>query len=322
MSKELLLELRDVCLRHTPDGAPAIDGVSFTLQRGEILGLAGESGGGKSTLARAIAGLHALARGEIRFQGLRISERAVYLKHRRELCRKLQLVFQDSDAALNPRMTAHDCVAEPLVVQRLAAGSALDERVAALLQAVGLDARCSALYPGELSGGQRQRVAVARALALDPVLLVADEPFASQDASLQAQLANLFLRLRQQRGLTLLLVAHDLSLLRLLSDRIGVLCGGKLVELAPTDSLFAHPAHPYTQALLSAMPLPDPHRERCRVLLPFDRSAFPDGPLIKIAPAHYARVGAPCDFVRSPTQTKEDEPDEKSQDHRAQDDAG
>ena len=292
MSGEVLLSIEDLCLRYGADFDTVRD-VSLQIRRGEIFGLAGESGGGKSTLARAVAGLHAPSRGVIYLEGLCISDRGVYRKHRQEICRKLQLLFQDSDAALNPRLTARDCVAEPLVVQRVLAGAALKARVDALLQSVGLDTRCSALYSGQLSGGQRQRVAVARALALGPALLVADEPFASQDASLQAQLVNLFLRLRREEGLTVFLIAHDLSLLRLLCDRIGVMHGGRIVELAPAEALFGRPAHPYTQSLLSAVPLPDPVRERRRKLLPFDPSGAPDAPLLEIAPGHYARVAAP-----------------------------
>lgn len=297
MSGEALLSVEDLCLRYTAHGASfdAVRSVSLQIRCGEILGLAGESGGGKSTLARAVAGLHAPSRGAIYFENLCISDRAVYRKHRQEICRKLQLLFQDADAALNPRLPAREAVAEPLVVQRVLTGAALEARVDALLQSVGLDARCGRLCAGQLSGGQRQRVTVARALALGPSLLVADEPFASQDASLQAQLVNLFLRLRREEGLALLLIAHDLSLLRLLCDRVGVMQGGRLVELAPAEALFSRPAHPYTKALLSAVPLPDPARERRRRLLPFDPVGAPDAPMVEIAPGHFARIAAPDD---------------------------
>ncbi|MBS5048583.1 MAG: peptide ABC transporter ATP-binding protein [Desulfovibrionaceae bacterium] len=249
---------------------PAVTDVSFALRRGEIFGLVGESGSGKSTLGRAVMGLYTPTAGEIWFKNCRVSDKRDYRRHRRDVQRAMQIVFQDSAAALNPRMRVGDIIAEPLVIHRLhPTKAALNERVDQLLEQVGLHVSYKSKFPGEISGGQRQRAAIARAVAADPELIVADEPVASLDVSIQAQIISLFRHLQQQRGFTFLFIAHDLSLVRYLCDRVGVLYAGRLVESAPTEELFARPLHPYTRCLLSAIPLPDPRRERNKRILSY-----------------------------------------------------
>jgi peptide/nickel transport system ATP-binding protein len=245
----------------------AVRGVSFDLRRGEVFGLVGESGCGKSTVARAVMGLYAPTAGEIYFRDKLVSDRRSYRKNRREIQRGMQIIFQDSAAALNPRMTVEEIVSEPLVIARryakqAYAKQALKDRVLELLTMVGLDRLHRTKYPAELSGGQRQRVAIARSIALEPDVIVADEPVASLDVSIQAQIVTLFQHLQKEHKFAFLFIAHDLSLVHFLCDRVGVMHAGRLVEVAPTDALFGAPQHPYTRALLSATPVPDPRTER------------------------------------------------------------
>jgi oligopeptide transport system ATP-binding protein len=246
----------------------AVNGVSFTLTRGETLGVVGESGSGKSTLGRLVLRLLEPDQGEIRFDStdlLRVSGTAL-----RALRRRMQMVFQDPYGSLDPRMTVGDAVAEGLEIHRLAQGAERTQRVQALLDEVGLEPGYASRYPHELSGGQRQRVGIARALAVDPALLVCDEPVSALDVSVAAQVLNLLKRLQERRGMSYLFIAHDLAVVRQLAHRIAVMYFGRIVELAPAETLVHNPRHPYTRALLSAVPEPDPTRTAGRIVLQGD----------------------------------------------------
>jgi oligopeptide transport system ATP-binding protein len=266
---EALLEVTDLRVHFRvghDEVVRAVDGVSFSLIKGETLGLVGESGCGKSTTARAIVGLVPVTSGSVRFEGTEIAgdRRALGVVRSR-----LQMVFQDPYASLNPRMTVATIVSEPLVIHdRVRGRAALDAEVCRLMQQVGLDPVMRRRYPHEFSGGQRQRIGLARALALEPAVILLDEPVSALDVSVQAQVLNLFVDLRERLGLTYLLIAHNLGVVRHVSDRIAVMYLGRIVELAPSTALFAHPVHPYTEALLSAVPVPDPEVEAKRRRIP------------------------------------------------------
>ena len=241
----------------------AVDGVSFELQRGETFGLVGESGCGKSTTALAVLRMLDPTAGRIVFDGEDITD---YDQARmRPIRKRVQMVYQDPFGSLNPRMKVRDIVGEPLVVHGLAGNKPqYRERVAELIRLVGLLPDMADRYPHEFSGGQRQRIGIARALALEPSLIICDEPVSALDVSIQAQVINLFMDLQEKLGLTYLFIAHDLSVVRHISDRIGVMYLGKIVEIAERDELFARPQHPYTEALLAAVPVPDPELEATR----------------------------------------------------------
>jgi oligopeptide/dipeptide ABC transporter ATP-binding protein len=240
----------------------AVDGVSLAIRRGETLGLVGESGCGKSTLGRAVIRLVEAASGRVRFDGMDLGALSgVALRRAR---RRMQMVFQDPFASLNPRMTVGQILEEALSVHGLATGAARRPRLVALLDQVGLPVTALDRYPHEFSGGQRQRIGIARALAVEPDFIVADEPVSALDVSIQAQTINLLMDLQQQLGLTVLFIAHDLAVVRLVSDRIAVMYLGRIVEVAESDGLCTAPLHPYTQALLSAVPRPDPRHEATR----------------------------------------------------------
>jgi oligopeptide transport system ATP-binding protein len=240
----------------------AVDGISFEIRRGETLGLVGESGCGKSTTGKAILQLTRPTEGSVIFDGTDLTK--VKGGELRRFRRRMQMIFQDPYASLNPRMSVGSIISEPLTIHKLASGKEKKERVQQLLQTVGLNPYFANRFPHEFSGGQRQRIGIARALAVQPDFIVCDEPVSALDVSIQAQIINLLQDLQDQFGLTYLFIAHDLSVVRHISDRVGVMYLGHMMELTDRDSIFENPLHPYTKALLSAVPIPDPDVERKR----------------------------------------------------------
>ncbi|CAA9256980.1 MAG: Oligopeptide transport ATP-binding protein OppF [uncultured Chloroflexi bacterium] len=277
---ETLLDVRDLVM-HFPltqgilfqrkvGAVRAVDGISFQIKKGETLGLVGESGCGKSTTGRAILQLYKPTAGEVHFEGQDLTR--LKGEQMRRMRRKVQMIFQDPYASLNPRMTVGSIIGEPLDIHGLAKGREKQQRVQELLTVVGLNPYFANRYPHEFSGGQRQRIGIARALAVNPSFIVCDEPISALDVSIQAQIVNLLEELQDEFGLTYLFIAHDLSVVRHISDRIAVMYLGKIVELADRNELYRQPLHPYTKALLSAVPIPDPliERKRERIILTGD----------------------------------------------------
>ncbi len=289
----------------------AVDGISFHVVRGETLGLVGESGCGKSTTGRTILQLYRPTEGSVKFEGQELSTMSG--NQLRQMRRKMQIIFQDPFASLNPRMTVGSIVSEPLQIHKMyASKKERQQYVEQLMERVGLNPYFINRYPHEFSGGQRQRIGIARALALQPSFIVADEPISALDVSIQAQVVNLMEELQQELGLTYLFIAHDLSMVRHICDRVAVMYLGKIVELGPVDEVYDNPQHPYTQALLSAVPVPDPiiEENRQRIIISGDLPSpanpptgcnfntrcpvvfdlcheEPDPPLIEVRPDHY-----------------------------------
>ena len=288
MKDEILLSVEHLTHSFSPVRGltvRAVDDLSFSVQRGEIFGLVGESGSGKSTAARCIMNLYRPDAGHIFFHGIDVTDRAQFRAHRAYLQTARQMIFQDSTSSLDPRRSVCEAITEPLRIARRATLEFIENLPQGFETITGERGV-------KLSGGQRQRVAIARALSMEPELLVADEPVSSLDVSIQAQIINLFRHLQEEHGFTFLFIAHDLAMVRYLCDRVGVMYRGKLVECAPAEELFQHPLHGYTRALLSAIPLPDPVRERARKLVPFDEADFhPDGRLVEAAPGHFVLEG-------------------------------
>ncbi|MFZ6764972.1 ABC transporter ATP-binding protein [Pseudoroseomonas sp. WGS1072] len=268
----------------------AVDGISFTVAPGETLGLVGESGSGKSTTGRLVLRLEKPTAGRIVFEGEDITGLKTHqlIKVRK----KLQVVFQDPYSSLNPRMRVGESVGEPLRVHGVVRGGAEQrDRVAELFRRVGLDPRFMDRFPHQFSGGQRQRIGIARAIALGPKLIVADEPITALDVSIQAQIINLFLDLQEEMGMAYLFIAHDLGMVRYLCHRVAVMLRGRIVEMGPTAEVFANPTHPYTRALISAAPIPDPDREAARRRLPYEPSPPPpEAELREVSAGHFALV--------------------------------
>lgn len=247
----------------------AVNDISFDVFKGETFGLVGESGCGKSTTGRAIIRLYDPTSGEIIFQDKEVHD----IKGKKDMLsfrRDMQMIFQDPYASLNPKMKVRDLIAEGIDIHGLAESTAdRNKQVDELLKTVGLNPDHSTRYPHEFSGGQRQRIGIARALAVQPKFIICDEPISALDVSIQAQVVNLLMELQKEKGLTYLFIAHDLSMVKYISDRIGVMYYGRLVELAPADEVYNNPLHPYTESLLSAVPLPDPNYERSRIRIPY-----------------------------------------------------
>ncbi len=300
-----LLEIRDLRKYFRASGSGfftgeqppirAVDGVSLSIERGQTFGLVGESGCGKSTLGRLIARLIEPTSGSIFFEGRDIT--GLSRSDMREVRRHLQIIFQDPYASLNPRMTVSDIIGEAFEIHGLARGAAKRQEVAKLLDAVGLSRAHIDKYPHEFSGGQRQRIGIARALALKPKLIICDEPVSALDVSIQSQILNLLKDLQREFGLAYLFIAHGLAAVRHISDRIGVMYLGKLVETAPSSEIFTHPAHPYTQALISAIPRPDPDAVRDRIILEGDLpspAAPPPGCRFHTRCREASRLGTRC----------------------------
>ena len=268
MEHEILLDVRH--LTHIfplsrKTAVKAVDDVSFQIRRGEIFGLVGESGSGKSTAARCVMNIYQPYAGQIYYKGIDTCDRGQFRKNKKMLQCERQIIFQDSTSSLNPRMKVKDILSEPFRIQHITPKrGTLSAEAAFQLTYVGLDNSYLEKYPSELSGGQRQRVAIARAVAMEPELLVADEPIASLDVSIQAQIVNLFRHLQKEHGFSFLFIAHDLSMVRFLCDRVGVMHDGKLVEVGNVEDIFRHPKHPYTKALIESIPIPDPRMERQR----------------------------------------------------------
>ena len=266
----------------------AVDGVSFFVNKGETLGLVGESGCGKTTVGRTILNLYKPTSGKIIFDGKEIKDK----KSLAEFRRKATMVFQDPYSSLDPRMTVEDIIAEPLDIHKMCpTKEERRKRVLELMDYVGLNSEHASRYAHEFSGGQRQRIGIARALIMEPEFIIADEPISALDVSIRAQVLNLMSKLQKEHGLTYLFIAHDLSVMRFICDRIAVIHKGVIVELAETEKLFAHPLHPYTRALLSAIPLPDPKSEKHKKLVIYDPSCHhyeTDKPVwTEIEPGHF-----------------------------------
>ena len=274
---ETLLDVRNLekhfpvrggLLRRVVAQVKAVDGVSFSLGTGQTLGLVGESGCGKSTLGRAILHLHKPTGGQVILEGTDLTTAGP--QKLLEMRREMQIIFQDPFASLSPRRTVAQTIREPLDVHRIGTPAERNHRVEELLQVVGMRTAVLDRYPHEFSGGQRQRIGIARALALNPKLIVADEPVSALDVSVRAQVLNLIARLQRERGIAFLFISHDLSVVEHVSDQVGVMYLGKLVEMAPAKEIYRDPRHPYTQALLSAVPVPDPARKSRRIVLTGD----------------------------------------------------
>ena len=270
--KEVLVDVKNLCVDFGPKRHPfhAVKDVSFQIHKGETFGLVGESGSGKTTIGRAIIRINPVTSGEVWFEGKKISGKIPH-ELDREVIRKMQMIFQDPMASLNERAKVDYIVSEGLYAQGIKLSKEeREEKVARALEAVGLLPEFANRFPHEFSGGQRQRIGIARALILNPAFIIADEPISALDVSIRAQVLNLMSELQKKHGLTYLFIAHDLSVMRFICDRIAVIYKGELQELAAADQLFAHPLHPYTRALLSAVPLPDPVSERNKKLLVYD----------------------------------------------------
>lgn len=283
MNERKIIEVKHLKQYFGKKDAPikAVDDISFEIYEGEVVGLVGESGSGKSTTGRSIIGLNKITEGEIYYEGQLVSK-SNSLKKRKDLAREMQMIFQDPYASLNPRMTVNDIIQEAFDIHGLYRNRVeREEIIYDLLEAVGLNREHATRYPHEFSGGQRQRIGIARALALQPKFIIADEPISALDVSIQAQIVNLLKGFQHKYNLTYLFIAHDLAMVKYISDRIIVMYQGKIVETGTTAEIYQHPIHPYTRSLLSAVPQPNPMGEKRRVRTPFDLAGIDDTQVIK-----------------------------------------
>jgi len=312
---EVLMDIQNLAKHFVVDtnflGKPvnvlkAVDGVSLNIKKGEAFGLVGESGCGKTTLGKILVNLYSPTSGKILFEGKDLT--ALNEEQRRSYCKDIQMIFQDPYASLNPKMTIGDIIAEPIIINKLLPMNQVEERVIYLLNCVGLARHQRNRYPHEFSGGQRQRVGIARALAVEPKLIVCDEPVSALDVSIQAQVLNLLDDLKEEFGLTYLFIAHGLNVVKHISDRVGVMYLGKLMEIAPKKELYANPLHPYTQALLSAIPVINPEKKKERIILEGDVPS-------PINPPAGCRFSSRCFKAVEQCKHKEPELKEVSPDH-------
>lgn len=270
----------------------AVDDISFDIYQGEIFGLVGESGSGKSTTGRSIINIYQPTAGDIYYRGKHISDPKIYRAEQKFINRNMQIIFQDSSSSLNSRMTIKEIIEEPLLIQKIYKNKEeRNKKVCELMNIVGMDQIYLNHYPFECSGGQRQRVGIARALSLDPQFIIADEPIASLDVSIQAQIVNLFKKLQCENGLTCLFISHDLAMVRYVCDRVAVMYQGRIVELAETRELYRNPIHPYTKALFSSMLVPDPDGARKHTRIPnnmlIDDNSKGENHLSEVSPGHF-----------------------------------
>ncbi|MBU5428050.1 ATP-binding cassette domain-containing protein [Tissierella pigra] len=270
-TKEVLIEVKNL-KKHFKISKnsvlKAVDNVSFNIYKGETLGLVGESGCGKTTCGKTVMGLYEATEGEVIYDGVNIHK--FNNREKKEFAKKAQIIFQDPYSSLNPRMTVGDIIGEGIDIHSLYKGKEREEKIFELLETVGLNREHVSRFPHEFSGGQRQRIGIARALAIEPDFIVCDEPISALDVSIQAQVVNLLIELQRKRGLTYLFIAHDLSMIKHISDRVGVMYLGSMVEFTTSENLYKKPLHPYTQALLSAIPIPDPKEEKVKKRIPID----------------------------------------------------
>lgn len=286
----------------------AVDDVSFDIHKGETLGLVGESGCGKTTCGKTVLGLYNATSGEVRFDGVDIH--TLNSKEKKAFRKRAQIIFQDPYASLNPRMTVGDIIGEGIDIHNLYKGKEREEKIFDLLNTVGLNKEHASRFPHEFSGGQRQRIGIARALAIEPEFIVCDEPISALDVSIQAQVVNLLMELQEKKDLTYLFIAHDLSMVKYISDRVGVMYLGHLVELAESEDLYNEPLHPYTVALLSAIPIPDPREERKKRRIPLE-GEIPS----PINPPPGCKFEPRCKFAKDICKKKMPEPVEVKKGH-------
>lgn len=293
MNKEVLLEVKDVDITFTNSGKKfkAVDNVNFKIYKGETFALVGESGSGKTTIGRAIIGLNETSAGDIIYKGHKINGK-VSSKEKKQLIREIQMIFQDPAASLNERATIDYCIGEGLDNFKLySSRQERSEKIDDAIKAVGLLPEHKSRYPHEFSGGQRQRIGIARAMVMDPDFIIADEPISALDVSIRAQVLNLMNKMQKEQGLTYMFIAHDLSVVRYFSDRIAVIHKGRIVEIAPTEELFAFPLHPYTRSLLQSVPMPDPRIEKAKKIIIYEENNVDwigeEPKLQEVVPGHF-----------------------------------
>ncbi|MDD6614760.1 MAG: ATP-binding cassette domain-containing protein [Lachnospiraceae bacterium] len=291
MGEKMMIEVRDLKQYFRINDSytvKAVDGISFYIREGEVFGLVGESGCGKSTVARSLTGIYKPTEGEVIYDGIPVTGKGADKAKICSMQHEIQTIFQDSAAALNPRMTVEKIILEPYRIQRLKISKEEQrKKLVEMIHNVGISETYLTKTPGELSGGQRQRVSIARALMLNPRLIIADEPVASLDISIQAQIITLFQRLQKEEKFSFFFIAHDLSVVRFISDRIAVMLRGKIVEIAETEELFSNPLHPYTKSLLSAIHVPDPIYERNKKMIYYDTDIPLGDHLVEVSSGHF-----------------------------------